>query len=106
MAADPLPLEVAYDKEQQFLADVRAVIRDEVQRQTKLAVEQMAQTNKALPKLIDAVSGLARRFGVVEQAVDRLVSWTTRKGLQDDRIEQKLDAFFETVTPPKPTPPS
>lgn len=108
MAADPIPLDVVYDREKEFLRQLREMVRDEIRKEVGPIVSETKEARKVVAALVERVNNMALVVSAMNGDVARAMNYVTTRVVNDHRLEEKLDRFIELVTPhidPTPTPP-
>lgn len=103
----PYSLDRAVDDEQEFWRHIRSIIREEVELATRDMVKAVKSLEKTHKLLIERMAEVGAQQAGLVASYDRLASWCTVKGADDDALRLRLDKFFELITPhpPAKTPP-
>lgn len=121
-AADPLPLDVAFDREKQFLRQVDEMIAAAVQRALEPTLKELRKATSAMAEVAREsrttqalVQEVKKQNDVIEVNYKRLNGYVTVKEMEEGGLERKfgelkrvVEKYIEIVSPnlPLPTPPA
>lgn len=121
-AADPLPLDVAFDREKAFLRQVDEMIAAAVQRALEPTLKELRKATSVMAEVAresrttqSLVREVKQQNDVIEVNYKRLNSYVTVKEMEEGGLERKFDEmkkavekYIEIVSPNLPalTPPS
>lgn len=97
--AVPFSIETAVDGQRAFLEQLRAIVREEVQRATGEAVDKMNLVSRSQELLIKNLNHTSGKVTTIAVDIDRLVGLMTVREAHADMLEMKIDKFFKIVTP-------
>lgn len=95
----PYQLDVAVDREKQFLKELRAMIREEVVNATRPAVAASTRAEARVADLAGRVDLMGSKVQVATASVERIDRHISNRGLADDARDRRIEKLLDLIGP-------